>query len=166
MNNKPTNVHEHSEEIRCSHCDKLLAKGVDGINVYEIKCTRCGIMNSIFRDIQDQIIITNIDGKILFANRLVEEITGYKLSEILGKNPSLWGGQMSKEFYKKMWHTIKSEGKPIEVIVKNKNKKGEIYKAKLRISPVFDSSGKIEFFVGMESVIRNNKNELRTNTRK
>jgi PAS domain S-box-containing protein len=122
-------------------------------------------MNSIFRDIQDQIIITNIHGKILFANRLVEEITGYKLSEILGKNPSLWGGQMSKEFYEKMWHTIKVEGKTVDVTLNNKNKYGKIYKARLRISPIFDSNGKIEFFVGMESVVKN-KNELRTNTNK
>jgi PAS domain S-box-containing protein len=165
LNNKLSKDGGHEEEIRCSHCDKLLAKGVDGINVYEIKCNRCGIMNSIFRDIQDQIIITNIDGKILYANHLVEEITGYKLSEIIGKNPSLWGNQMPKEFYKQMWHTIKVEGKTIDVTLNNRKKNGKIYKARLRISPIFDSNGKIEFFVGMESIVKN-KNELRTNTRK
>ena len=57
----------------------------------------------------DHIIITDQDGVIIFANDSVERITGFTKNEVLGKkagSKELWGGQMSKSFYKQMWHTI------------------------------------------------------------
>ncbi len=164
MGNTSTNKNEPHEEIRCSNCSKLLARGDAGLNVYEIKCTRCGIINSIFRDIDDQVVITDTNGVILYANTIVEKITGFSLSEILGKTPALWGGQMPKEFYEKMWKTIKVDGKPIDVVVRNKNKKGELYSARLRISPVFDVEGNVKLFVGMESLIKDNFDQHENST--
>ena len=110
-------------------------------------------MNSIFKGVTEQIIITDQDGVILYANSMVESITGYSLHEILGKKPSLWGSQMSKEFYRELWRVIKVEKKSVMVKVKNKKKDGTLYNAKLRISPVFGTDNEIKMFVGVESVI-------------
>jgi PAS domain S-box-containing protein len=142
-----------SEKFRCSDCGKLLAIANESDLVLSIKCTRCGSLNSIFKGVTEQVVITDQDGVILYANSMVESITGYSLQEILGKKPSLWGGQMSKEFYKEMWRMIKQEKKSIMVEVKNKKKDGTLYKAKLRISPVFGLKNEITMFVGVESVI-------------
>ena len=140
-------------EFRCSECGKLLAKD-DNKNVgLHIKCSRCGSLNSIFRGVTDQVIITDPEGTILYANSLVQHITGDSLFEVLGKKPSLWGGQMPKGFYKEMWQVIKTEKKPIMVVVKNKKKDGSLYYAKLNISPVFGLDNEIKLFVGIESVI-------------
>jgi PAS domain S-box-containing protein len=140
-------------DLRCNSCGKLLAKGSKSQMCFEIKCNRCGSINSIFKGIKDQVVITDKEGTILYANPIVESLTGYSLSEILGKKPSLWGGQMPKEFYKEMWHKISVEKVPISVDVKNKKKDGTLYNANLKISPVFGKDNEVSMYVGIETII-------------
>jgi len=144
---------EAKVDIRCKSCGKLLAKHKKDIKNFEVKCIRCGTLNIIFSDNKDQMVLTDPDGTILYANELLEFITGYKISEVIGKKPSLWGGLMSKEFYNEMWRTIKEERKSIQVTVMNKRKNGEKYEALLRISPILDTEGNIKFFIGIETLI-------------
>lgn len=114
----------------------------------------------------DHIMITDVDGTILYVNKAVENITGYSSEESLGKNAGkLWGGNMTKEFYENMWRIIKSDKKlywgEIENLrkdskiytsgeVENRRKNGEIYTAELRISPILNTDGSVKFFVGIE----------------
>ncbi len=99
----------------------------------------------------DHIIITDEEGVILYANRAVEEITGYTREEVIGKNPGkLWGGQMPKDVYEKMWNTIKIEKVAYAGELTNKRKNGEKYLATNRISPILDNKGEIKFYVGVE----------------
>ena len=142
-----------SDEFRCSDCGKLLAIDDEKSIALHIKCTRCGSINSIFRGVTEQVVITDPEGIILYANPLVESVTGYSLTEVLGKRPSLWGGQMSKEFYEEMWRVIKVEKKPTVVVVKNKKKDGSFYYARLKISPVFGLGEDIKMFVAIERVV-------------
>lgn len=142
-------------DLRCTHCGKVLAKDKLDAGHFEIKCLRCGTLNILFRDTKEQIIVTDPEGKILFANGLTEVVTGYSLEEIVGKTPSLWGGIMPKEFYATMWHQIKIEKKTISVEVTNRRKNGEVYVAHLTISPVLDTQGEIKFFIGIESIKNN-----------
>ncbi len=138
--------------FRCLECGKLLARAHDD-GAYKIKCTRCGLINSIFNGFTDQVIITDVNGIILYANSVVDLTTGDILSEVLGNKPSLWGNQMPPEFYKDMWRIIKDEKRSTQVIVTNKRKDGTLYKATLHISPVFGVDNEIKMFVGIESVI-------------
>ena len=114
-------------EFRCVHCGKLLAKNTVEEGHYEVKCIRCGALNVLFRDNKEQIIITDQNGTILFANNLTEVITGYSLEEVIGKTPGIWGGLMPAEFYKEMWRQIKDEKKIISTTVTNRRKNGEKY---------------------------------------
>ncbi|MFZ2201832.1 MAG: PAS domain-containing sensor histidine kinase, partial [Microgenomates group bacterium] len=99
------------------------------------------------------IILTDPDGKILYANPAVEAITGYTPKEVLGNNPRLWGGLMEKEFYEKMWHQIKEEKRPWKGELKNRRKNGEIYVVLSTISPIFDENKNLVGFVGLEDDI-------------
>lgn len=137
-------------DLRCNKCGKLLAMHKN--DSFEVKCLRCGTLNCIFEHMNDQVIITDPDGIILYTNGMVEKITGYSTEEIIGKRPSLWGNQMPREFYKALWHTIKAEKKEVKVTVKNKRKNGTFYTAELRISPILDTRGAVMFFVGIEEV--------------
>lgn len=94
---------------------------------------------------------------MLYANKAVEEVTGYTRREIIGGNPRLWGQQMSKSFYKKFWRTIKYEKKVFEGEIKNKRKNGEIYTALARIAPVIGEKGELIGFVGVERDITKEK---------
>lgn len=70
----------------------------------------------------NHIILTDIDGKITYANKAAQTITGYSFDEMKGKTPRLWGGLMSGEFYKNLWHIIKDEQKPYIGEIQNKRK--------------------------------------------
>jgi|GEM_PF-1134744 len=98
----------------------------------------------------DHIIITDHNGKILYANKAVETITGFSLKEVIGNNPSLWGKQMPREFYENLWKTIKEEKVTFIGELKNKRKNGEIYIAEASISPILNNNGSVIFFVGIE----------------
>ncbi|GEM_PF-1755088 len=98
----------------------------------------------------DHIIIADPDGVIIYANKASEKITGYPIKEIIGNKPSLWGGQMPKEFYEKLWKTIKEDKVAFIGEINNKRKNGETYVAEVNISPILNSRGKINFFVGIE----------------
>lgn len=101
--------------------------------------------------VSEHIIITDIDANIIFANHAAEAATGFKINEMIGKNPGiLWGGQMDKDFYKKMWNTIKKEKKNYSGELTNKTKSGEFYTAEIHIAPILNKEGKVVFFVGIE----------------
>ncbi len=138
------------DEIRCKKCDKLVAK-ISSKNIYEIKCTRCGTINLVFEEMQEQVIITDNQGKIVYMNRAVELTTGYSIVESMGKKPSeLWGGNMDKEFYENMWNKMLDERRSVNFVMKNKRKDGSLYDVELTVSPIIDNLDNIIYFVGIE----------------
>jgi len=99
----------------------------------------------------DHIIITDNEGKIIYSNKAVESITGYKIEDVLFKSPGeLWGGLMTKEFYEKFWHTIKDEKQTFKGEFSNKKKDGENYIAEASVTPILGDDGEIIFYVGLE----------------
>lgn len=138
-------------EHRCVKCNKLLALGDLESPAVEIKCSRCKHINFFFDTELDQIMITDIDGTILYANKSLSDLTGYSIKEMMGKRPSLWGNQMPKKFYQDLWHKIKDKKEIAIVTITNKKKSGELYEANLRISPILDDKGNPKFFVGVET---------------
>lgn len=108
----------------------------------------------------DHIVITDNNGVIVYANRAVEQITGFSQLEVLGKkvgSKDLWGGQMEKAFYQKLWQTVKLEKKPFLGEIRNRRKDGREYYALTSISPVANDAGEVEFFVAIERDITKEK---------
>ncbi len=114
----------------------------------------------------DQIIITDVDGIVLYINRATEKTTGYTMAEAAGKKVGrLWGKQMEKGFYENLWKTIKTEVKPFVAELRNRRKNGEEYVIMLNIDPVLDETGKLlVFFVGIERDITKAKETDRVKT--
>lgn len=116
----------------------------------------------------DQIVITDTDGQIVYANQAVEKITGFTKNEIIGKkagSPSLWGGLMDTDFYKKLWDTIKVKHQTFDGEIRNKRKSGEEYYADVKISPILDEeSNQPVLFVSIERDITKAKEVDRMKT--
>ncbi|MBI2037757.1 MAG: PAS domain S-box protein [Candidatus Magasanikbacteria bacterium] len=100
----------------------------------------------------DHVMITDKDGAILYVNKAGEEITGYMSAEVIGKNAGdLWGGNMSKEYYEKLWTVIDDiQKQPFVGEIINHRKNGQPYTAEVRIAPVLDKNNQVQFFVGVE----------------
>ncbi|MDD2656590.1 MAG: PAS domain S-box protein [Patescibacteria group bacterium] len=108
----------------------------------------------------DHIVITDPDGMLLFANKAVNRITGYNEKEVLGtKAGKIWGGIMDKDFYKKLWSTIKKQKKVFAGELLNKRKNGEVYPAEVSITPLLSSENEVQFFLGIERDITKRKKD-------
>jgi len=108
--------------------------------------------------LDDHAVITDSNANIIYANRAAEKNTGFSYAEMIGKNPGdLWGAHMPKEFYEKMWQTIKIEKKPFVGEVQNKRKDGTMYWQEVHISPILNAGGEVEFFIAIEPNITERK---------
>lgn len=103
----------------------------------------------------DNIIITDIDGNILYVNAMFETMTGYTRDEAIGKKPSiLKSGKYGQEFYSELWQTI-TAGSIWSGQIINKNKNGSLYTEETTISPMRDETGRIVNFVAVKRDISN-----------
>jgi PAS domain S-box-containing protein len=98
----------------------------------------------------DQIAITDPEGKILYINNKVEELTGFTVKEAMGtKAGTLWGGVMDNKFYKKLWTRINKK-KVFQGDLVNRRKDGRQFHTFITIYPILDPKKKITFFVAVE----------------
>ncbi|OGC68738.1 hypothetical protein A2415_02185 [candidate division WWE3 bacterium RIFOXYC1_FULL_39_7] len=112
----------------------------------------------------DPIVITDPEAKIIYVNKAVELITGYARNELIGAKPSLWGRQMSKEFYENLWYTIKTKKNNFHGLISNKKRDGTVYIADVNISPVINNEGEVLYFVGIERDVTQMKETDRMKT--
>lgn len=96
------------------------------------------------------IVVTDLSGRIEYANPKFEEMTGYSIEEVLGKNPSvLKSGHQTQKLYEELWHTITSGDTWVGELL-NKSKDGELYWEYAKISPIFDINKNIIGFIGIK----------------
>lgn len=115
-------------------------------------------LEAVFDQIEDHIVITDENANIIYANKAVQNETGYNIGEIFGRNPGdIWGSRMSKEFYEKMWYQVKIKKKPFSGEIQNQRKDGSMYWQELIILPILDENKNIKFFIGIEPNITSKK---------
>lgn len=96
------------------------------------------------------IIITNKDGKILWANKAFAQMSGFSVEDVLGKSPNILNsGQHDPDFYKRLWDTLLSGNVWYGEMV-NRRKDGHLYVGEQTITPVINSSGEIENFIAIQ----------------
>lgn len=105
-----------------------------------------GVIASIFNS-QEGMLIVDANLTIVQVNPSFTEITGYRLEEVLGKNPNiLSSGRHDKAFYKLMWQCLNYQGK-WEGKIWNRRKNGEVYSQYLSIAVVTDALGNVANYV-------------------
>lgn len=104
------------------------------------------------------IVITNIRGKIEWANSAFTQMTGFSTEESLGSNPSdlVKSGKQDHAFYRQMWKTILS-GQVWRGELVNRRKDGTLYDEALAIAPVTGDDGSIHNFVAIKQDITERK---------
>ncbi len=103
------------------------------------------------------IVITDKEGKILWANTAFSKLTGYLTKEILGKSLSfLKSDRHDKAYYEYLWNTIKS-GKIWHGEIINKRKDESLYDEEMIITPVTNPEGEIIHFVAIKQDITERK---------
>ncbi len=98
----------------------------------------------------DAVVITDANGLIEYTNPAFETMTGYRISEVCGKNPRfLQSGRHDRAFYEDLWGAIKT-GRIWRGHAINRKKNGSLYEEEMTISPIVDTSGAILNFVAVQ----------------
>lgn len=110
------------------------------------------------------VLVTDINGNILHANRKFKSLYKYSDEELAGNTPRiLKSGVMDEHIYAALWTTI-LEGREFNSEMINKSKDGELHWVLTSISPIKNELGGIEYFVAVSEDIRMQKgleNELK-----
>ncbi|GGB59500.1 MFS transporter [Virgibacillus dakarensis] len=127
------------------------------IVIYMYYRDRLNIESKIIEGTAEGIMVTDRNRIIQNVNPAFTRVTGYAKEEVVGEKPSiLQSGKQGPSFYKNMWQTIEEKGY-WEGEIWNKRKNGEVYPEWLSISPIKNSAGEIECYVGMFSDITETK---------
>jgi PAS domain S-box-containing protein len=103
------------------------------------------------------IVITNLDGNIVYVNPKFEETTGYTFDEVKMQNPRiLQSGLMPSELYKEMWDQLLDK-QQWRGILQNKKKDGTIYWESANISPILNSKNEVTHYLGIKEDITASK---------
>ncbi|MCG7756057.1 MAG: PAS domain S-box protein, partial [Nitrosomonas sp.] len=90
------------------------------------------------------------DMPLVYVNKAFETITGYTLAETVGRNCRfLQGDEHDQAGVKQLREGIQHR-KPVEVVLRNFRKNGELFYNHLLVSPLFDSHGNLLYFLGVQ----------------
>ena len=112
---------------------------------------------SVYETSSEGIMVTDADNLIIAVNPAFTTITGYKMEEVIGKNPRmLSSGRQNKFFYDAMWQDINTIGQ-WQGEIWNRRKNGEVYPEWLAINTVFNPDGSVLRWVALFTDITQNK---------
>lgn len=124
--------------------------------VNEIKHTVEGLQlkDNALNAAANGIIITDISGRIKWANQAFSRLTGFSLDEVYDRNPKelVKSDKQDKAYYQLMWETILAN-KVWRGELINRRKDGSLYHEEMTITPLANEQGKIEHFVAVTQEI-------------
>ena len=96
----------------------------------------------------NSIEITDADYRLLYVNPAFTELTGYTAEEVLGRTPGelLRSGAHGSEFYAEIDEATRA-GRVWKGRIVSRHKSGRLIHQEATISPVFDESGALSYFV-------------------
>ncbi|QIA64603.1 EAL domain-containing protein [Vibrio astriarenae] len=101
----------------------------------------------IFHNSNEGMIITDVRGNIMDANPAFSNITGYTLSEVIGRNPRLLqSGMHNVDFYRSMWSTLENDLQWKGEFI-NRRKDGSLYPQMTTITKVLDNNQQLMNFI-------------------
>ncbi|NUP99819.1 MAG: response regulator [Armatimonadetes bacterium] len=96
------------------------------------------------------VVITDLEGVVVFANRAFERMSGYRAEEVLGRNIGLVrSGQHDAAFYDTMW-TMLLSGRTWQGQIINRRKDGSLYREEATITPIRDDRGQTVSYVSVK----------------
>ncbi len=115
-----------------------------------------------FKILADQfpgaVVMTNTDFSgdgphVVYANELMEELTGYSKEEMIGTSPRMLQGDRTHRLDIRKFTRALSRGDHARVQVTNYRKNGEPYMCDISAWPIRDDAGKIIYFMALEREI-------------
>ena len=108
-----------------------------------------GRLSAVVERSKEAVLITGVDGTIVYANPAFTEITGYTREQTLGRNPRfLKSGKQDAAFYMNLWDTLLA-GKIWHGEMSNRRRDGSLYVQQTTIIPAQDVHGATSHFIAI-----------------
>lgn len=107
------------------------------------------LYNTIIDKTDQEVMITDLQGTIIYVNDAFCRLSGYTRDEAIGKRPNiLRSGKHSESFYTHLWETVLHHV-PFHAIFINRRKDGTLFYEKKSIIPIKDDKGEPRYFASM-----------------
>jgi diguanylate cyclase (GGDEF)-like protein/PAS domain S-box-containing protein len=107
------------------------------------------LQTAALEHVDNAVMITAVDGTILWVNRAFTTMSGYRADEAVGATPRLLrSGAQDEAYYAGLWSTILA-GRTWRGEVVNRRKDGHLYTVVQSIMPIADEQGSIRHFVAV-----------------
>jgi len=91
------------------------------------------------------------DNPIIFCNKAFCNLTGYTQEEVLGRNCRFLQADDHDQKAKKIIRAALENGEGCSTLLRNYRKDGSVFWNELKISPIKNDRGEIEYFVGIQN---------------
>lgn len=111
------------------------------------------LLEKALENIQEGIILTDAQSRIVAVNPAFSQLTGYRADEVVGKSPAiLKSGFHGDEFYREIYDSVQKKGS-WQGEIRNRHKDGEICLEWLNVSVVRNDNGEADYYIGVYSDI-------------
>jgi PAS domain S-box-containing protein len=96
------------------------------------------------------LVLTDLSKSILWTSHSFMALTGYTMTEVLGKTPSLLQGKDTNMALMRTVGERLKRAKSVDITTRNHRKSGESYLCKIMINPMRNSEGELTHFLAVE----------------
>lgn len=133
---------------KLAESEQQLYEQSESLKIREAESAR---LARVVKHMRDAVVFTDLDSKVTWVNGAFERLTGYCLSEIIGKKPGdvLQGDETDKRTTRKIRQMI-DRREPGFFELLNYNKEGRSYWIEIALTPLYSTHGQIEGFMAVE----------------
>lgn len=110
---------------------------------------RLWFFKRIMAQLEDAIIVTDTDQKIIYVNNALEKLMGYKRDEIIGKYPDIFNAESDKDKIQDNIIKTLEKGMTYRGFHLNRRKDGSLFTIGMKISPLYDNEDKVVGYLGV-----------------
>ncbi len=135
-----------------------IAGGIQDITHMAETEDKLSLQSAALDAVENMLVITDVEGRVQWANPSFCRTTGYALEEVLGRalGPLIHSDTHPPEFFEKMWRTLLA-GKVWQGEVVNRTKAGEPLVEHMTITPFCRGGDQVTHFVAVKQNITERK---------
>lgn len=107
------------------------------------------LLSQLVEQVPEAIFVTDLEGRITYANAALYDETGYSPSEVLGQNPRIFkSGKHPEVFYRHLWDTLR-QGQVFRGLFYNRRKDSRLVVEDKILTPIRDLRGQVVAYSSM-----------------